>query len=657
MAIDQQAAQSGQKGRIARKSAGNYNIARQVASRFLLLVGGLLLVSPASLSQPGAVCPSGQKLTLDDVVQAIQHHLSEERRVELIESCHVSFSLDDGSLQRLENAGVSDKELDVLNPETAGQLSLEQAQAEVDGLERAISGLTQSMAGERDAALAKLTADYRARREKAANVEPRGQFETTAEYNERVRQSKAELSELDLEHENNAAQLTADSAAKLEVKSRPFQARIIYLKSAYYLEPTRATNPRYDPDAELLTATIGGEDYLFKNVAPATAKQVVPDWKDVTVARPYSEAEMETRRLRLNGTEIAMEGESLKKVEAAIRAKVDKALAEGRERETRNDFDGALERYQMVLALDANNQTGKVGAESMRQKIASREEASQQAVAAEQQRRAEAQRKMQEAHVWVDTRTSLMWTQEDNGADITWKGAIDYCKALHQGGYADWRLPSIEELEPLYDGNSTRETVPLPTALDWFSWGDGKSYSLPQGRYWIYHIAGNILLTRAGVWSTSDGRIREGNLVQKVIYIGDFTKVTGPGDRMWEYPSEKHLDRALCVRAAHATDLAWANQPVDSPSSSPSGQSNSSSELHFSDLMVGPLAGIAARCRGGDAQKCHTLGFDYLYGTGVEKDQHMALLLFEKACSWGNQTDCALAKSLQSKLPKQGASN
>jgi TIR domain/Protein of unknown function (DUF1566) len=63
--------------------------------------------------------------------------------------------------------------------------------------------------------------------------------------------------------------------------------------------------------------------------------------------------------------------------------------------------------------------------------------------------------------VYLDPQTKLMWTIEDNGKDINWHEANEYAKRLRLGGYSDWRLPTIEELEKLYDpkavGNTTLE--------------------------------------------------------------------------------------------------------------------------------------------------------------------------------------------------------
>jgi hypothetical protein len=47
----------------------------------------------------------------------------------------------------------------------------------------------------------------------------------------------------------------------------------------------------------------------------------------------------------------------------------------------------------------------------------------------------------------TDTRRKLMWQQEDNGAEVTFGQAREYCRNLRLGGYADWRLPDPGEAE------------------------------------------------------------------------------------------------------------------------------------------------------------------------------------------------------------------
>ena len=47
----------------------------------------------------------------------------------------------------------------------------------------------------------------------------------------------------------------------------------------------------------------------------------------------------------------------------------------------------------------------------------------------------------------TDTRRKIMWQKGDNGTEVTFAEAQEYCKALRLGGHADWRLPKAEEAE------------------------------------------------------------------------------------------------------------------------------------------------------------------------------------------------------------------
>ena len=51
-----------------------------------------------------------------------------------------------------------------------------------------------------------------------------------------------------------------------------------------------------------------------------------------------------------------------------------------------------------------------------------------------------------------DNLTGLMWARNANldGTKI-WNDAIDYCNVLSLGGYSDWRLPNVRELQSLID--------------------------------------------------------------------------------------------------------------------------------------------------------------------------------------------------------------
>jgi serine/threonine-protein kinase len=69
--------------------------------------------------------------------------------------------------------------------------------------------------------------------------------------------------------------------------------------------------------------------------------------------------------------------------------------------------------------------------------------------------------------VWVDPETSMMWQVEIDSEQYSWKDSFEYVKKLNQekyGGYSDWRVPSINELDTIFSNRTynrhscTRET-------------------------------------------------------------------------------------------------------------------------------------------------------------------------------------------------------
>ncbi len=45
----------------------------------------------------------------------------------------------------------------------------------------------------------------------------------------------------------------------------------------------------------------------------------------------------------------------------------------------------------------------------------------------------------------TDTKRQLMWQKGDNGEEVTFEQAQNYCRNLRLGKHADWRLPNPDE--------------------------------------------------------------------------------------------------------------------------------------------------------------------------------------------------------------------
>jgi short chain dehydrogenase/Protein of unknown function (DUF1566) len=71
-------------------------------------------------------------------------------------------------------------------------------------------------------------------------------------------------------------------------------------------------------------------------------------------------------------------------------------------------------------------------------------------------------------HGWTDPETKLTWTPFDNNKDVTWNEAKSFCRTLNFDGHKDWRLPTIDELEAVYDANAPAGLKgPLDRSSDW----------------------------------------------------------------------------------------------------------------------------------------------------------------------------------------------
>lgn len=95
-------------------------------------------------------------------------------------------------------------------------------------------------------------------------------------------------------------------------------------------------------------------------------------------------------------------------------------------------------------------------------------------------------------------RKGLQWSNKAP-SDMSWNGAINYCKDLNEGGYSDWRLPTIDELRTLiqnHSGTQSGGSCPISEKagkLAWRDWIDdcggsrsGSNFSKlgDTGRFW-----------------------------------------------------------------------------------------------------------------------------------------------------------------------------
>lgn len=136
---------------------------------------------------------------------------------------------------------------------------------------------------------------------------------------------------------------------------------------------------------------------------------------------------------------------------------------------TEDDLDQAQEiikvqeKGQLVVPMEFKSvREVRLRAEQERQDKAVREqqekerEAQEQAAREQQEKDRQARERAAQEEldrlVWVDPATGLMWTKHDNGFQLTkWEDADRYCSALRLAGFADWRMPTIDELASIND--------------------------------------------------------------------------------------------------------------------------------------------------------------------------------------------------------------
>lgn len=57
----------------------------------------------------------------------------------------------------------------------------------------------------------------------------------------------------------------------------------------------------------------------------------------------------------------------------------------------------------------------------------------------------------------LDQQTKLMWAASDNRQNLTWQEAEDYCTSYTGDGYEDWRMPTVSELNALFEAGIKKD--------------------------------------------------------------------------------------------------------------------------------------------------------------------------------------------------------
>ena len=89
----------------------------------------------------------------------------------------------------------------------------------------------------------------------------------------------------------------------------------------------------------------------------------------------------------------------------------------------------------------------------------------------------------------TDTQTNLMWAKEDSYSDIgkclDWNASWSYVNWLSTGGYTDWRVPTVRELETIYEKSKINKDYSGDITHIDLIFASGGAYS-----YWSSETAG-----------------------------------------------------------------------------------------------------------------------------------------------------------------------
>lgn len=93
---------------------------------------------------------------------------------------------------------------------------------------------------------------------------------------------------------------------------------------------------------------------------------------------------------------------------------------------------------------------------------------------------------------WIDRDSKLMWAAKESGI-VNWNEAAKHCQQITAGGFRDWRLPSIDELERLRDpGWGAPKGGIYLTGLAWSA-----TQGIKRGEAWKFDFRGGDRKSRS----------------------------------------------------------------------------------------------------------------------------------------------------------------
>jgi len=333
-------------------------------------------------------------------------------------------------------------------------LSLKQALAEVNDLKREIANLKSRLDYQFEENIRNLKAAYTQQRSlMTAKLPPepaqKDAFETTNEYNKRISIYKRQKEEAEKENDKALEQLKKEERFKLtQAKVEHFgqQIRVLepFVRRLQDLQDRKFTLP----EGGAMTVELGEPDADNKRF-PIRLQHNNKSWStwwyyaDRNIAKDFYNT-----RTYLNADGLFQIEEITKISKKLTAARVSHPVT----KETREFL---LEKPTIFKEID---QFVNLKQEEATAKLTSKEAAK---ILTLKEIYKDGRFIAFDDGTVLDTLTHLMWAASDNGYDVNWQDAKNYCENYRGGGYSDWRMPTQNELAGLFN-RSTKDHMGYP---------------------------------------------------------------------------------------------------------------------------------------------------------------------------------------------------
>lgn len=381
-------------------------------------------------------------------------------------------------------------------------LSMQQAMTEVNDLKQEIANLKGRLDYQYGENIKNLKAAYAQQRTlTTAKLPPapasKDAFETTREYSQRISTYERQMKEAEMRKGAAVEMLEKEETLKLA------QAKVAYLGQqirvlAPFIQRLQDLQDRKFTLSEGGAMTVDlGEPDADNNQFPIRLQHSGKSWSVWWIYTDRNSAR------DFYGTRTFLKAEGLFQIEETAQLSPRLTVARVTHPGTKETREFALETPRVLAEID---QFGKMKQEEETAKNASIKAAKKITL---KEIGKDGRFIAYDDGTVLDAGSGLMWAAKDNGTDINWQGAKSYCENYRGGGYADWRMPTQDELAGLYDKNKKDR----------------------------YHITALIEISACCPWTS-------GIRGSEAAYFG-----FGYGGREWHPQSNNYTTRALPVRS------------------------------------------------------------------------------------------------------------